>query len=69
MAAYLTMWLMRIVDTKKFTKIRIDWKSISLSIVVIALQIVGLYFVENTYVFLLEKRFWLWLCCSYKGSI
>jgi len=51
MAAYLTMWLMRIVDTKKFTEIRIDWKSISLSIVVIALQIVGLYFVENTYLF------------------
>lgn len=51
MAAYLTMWLMRIIDTKKFTEIRIDWKSISLSIVVIALQFVGLYFVENTYLF------------------
>jgi O-antigen/teichoic acid export membrane protein len=51
MAAYLAVWLMRIIDTKKFVGIRIDWKSISLSIVVIALQFVGLYFVENRYLF------------------
>jgi len=55
MLAYLTMWLLRVFDTKKFTNIKIDWKSISFSIVVIALQFVGLYFIENTIMFFVEE--------------
>lgn len=47
MLAYLTMWLLRIFDTKKFVKIKIDWKSLIFSIVLIGIQIVGLYTITN----------------------
>jgi len=48
---YLAMWLMRVFDTKKFVDTKIDWKSISSSVLIIGLQIVGLYFIENAVIF------------------
>ena len=51
MVAYLTMWLMRVMDTKKFAKIKIDWKSLNFSVVFIGIQILGLYFIEDVALF------------------
>jgi len=48
---YLAMWLMRVFDSKKFVDIKIDWKSIGSSVLIIGLQIVGLYFIENAVIF------------------
>ena len=48
---YLAMWLMRVFDTKKFVDTKIDWKSIGSSVLIIGLQIVGLYFIENAVIF------------------
>jgi len=51
LASYLAMWLVRVFDSKKFVDIKIDWKSISSSVLIIGLQIVGLYFIENAIIF------------------
>ncbi len=51
MMAYLATWLMRVMDTKKFTKIKIDWKSLNFSVVIIGIQILGLYFIEDVALF------------------
>jgi len=51
MLAYLTMWFLRIFDTKKFVKIKIDWKSLILSIILIGIQILGLYTITNMITF------------------
>lgn len=48
---YLAMWLMRVFDTKKYVDMKIDWKSMSSSLIIIGLQIVGLYFIENALLF------------------
>lgn len=55
MLAYLTMWLLRLFDTKKFVKIKIDWKSLIFSIVLIGIQIVGLYTITNTITFFIVE--------------
>lgn len=55
MLAYLTMWLLRLFDTKKFVKIKIDWKSLIFSIVLIDIQIVGLYTITNTITFFIVE--------------
>jgi len=55
MVAYLAMWLMRVIDTKKFTKIKIDWRSLIFSVFVIGIQILGLYFIENTLLFFIVE--------------
>ncbi|PNR93168.1 lipopolysaccharide biosynthesis protein, partial [Petrotoga sp. 9PWA.NaAc.5.4] len=44
---YLAMWLMRVFDTKKYVDMKIDRKSMSISLLIIGLQIVGLYFIEE----------------------
>jgi len=55
MLAYLTMWLLRLFDTKKFVKIKIDWKSLIFSIVLIGIQILGLYTITNTITFFIVE--------------
>ncbi len=55
MLAYLTMWSLRIFDTKKFVKIKIDWKNLILSIIVIGIQILGLYTITNTITFFIVE--------------
>ncbi|RAO99455.1 hypothetical protein PW5551_03825 [Petrotoga sp. 9PW.55.5.1] len=55
MLAYLTMWFMRVFDTKKFVKIKIDWKSLIFSIVLIGIQILGLYTITNTITFFIVE--------------
>ncbi|MBL5982259.1 hypothetical protein NAAC61_09805 [Petrotoga sp. 8T1HF07.NaAc.6.1] len=55
MLAYLTMWLLRIFDTKKFVKIKIDWKNLILSIILIGIQIVGLYTITNIITFFIVE--------------
>lgn len=55
MLAYLTMWLLRLFDTKKFVKIKIDWKSLIFSIVLIGIQIVGLYTITNMITFFIVE--------------
>ena len=52
MAAYVAMWLMRVKDTQKFVKIEVDWRNLLLSLTVIGIQILGLYLIENTLIFL-----------------
>ena len=48
---YVATCLMRVFDSKKFVDTKIDWKSISSSVLIIVLQIVGLYFIENAVIF------------------
>ncbi len=55
MLAYLTMWFLRIFDTKKFVKIKIDWKSLILSIILIGIQILGLYTITNMITFFIVE--------------
>lgn len=51
MMAYLVTWLMRVVDTRKFVQARLDWMRLIFSILIIILQIGGLYFIEKQTVF------------------
>jgi len=55
MLAYLTMWFLRIFDTKKFVKIKIDWKNLILSIILIGIQILGLYTITNMITFFIVE--------------
>jgi O-antigen/teichoic acid export membrane protein len=55
MLAYLIMWLLRIFDTKKFVKIKIDWKNLILSIILIGIQIFGLYTITNMIIFFIVE--------------
>ncbi|MFY9357013.1 MAG: oligosaccharide flippase family protein [Defluviitoga tunisiensis] len=48
---YVATCLMRVFDSKKFVDTKIDWKSIGSSVLIIVLQIVGLYFIENAVIF------------------
>lgn len=52
MAAYIAMWLMRVKDTQKFVKIEIDWKNLTVSLMIIGIQILGLYVIRNDLAFL-----------------
>jgi hypothetical protein len=51
------MWLMRVFDTKQYVDMKIDRKSISFSMIIIGLQIVGLYFIENAVLFFTVETF------------
>jgi len=53
MSAYMIMWLLRVRDSKKLVGIDIKWKELILSLSILSLQILTLYFIENVAVFLL----------------
>lgn len=55
MSAYMAMWLMRVRDSKKLVGIDIKWKELILSLSILSLQILTLYFIKNVAIFLLTQ--------------
>jgi uncharacterized membrane protein len=51
----MAMWLMRVRDSKKLVGIDIKWKELVLSLSILSLQILTLYFIKNVAIFLLTQ--------------
>ncbi|WP_270577715.1 lipopolysaccharide biosynthesis protein [Caldibacillus thermoamylovorans] len=68
MMSFFTMWVIRIIDTKEYVDIKMDWKKLFLNIVVIIIQI-GVLYTSFKLNYVIQTILVLVLCFINQGEI